>query len=136
MTIKDRVGQRQEGQDMLDGKGKYLLYWFFEGQIDPAMSFIDIVLAPDAYAGYHQHERHDSILYLLSGTVEHYQDGERRTLKPGDAVLVKSGHAHAVKNVGAEDSRVIEFFVVPTSEPLPSSLTTRLPLPEDISDWE
>jgi len=135
MTILDRVGQQQEHEDILGGKGRSLTYVFFEGQTNPAMFFADIVTEPGAYAGYHRHERHDTILYVLSGMAEHYQDGERCALKPGDAVLVKSGHAHAIKNIGDEDLRIIEFGAVPAEEGLPRSLGTRLPLPEELSDW-
>jgi len=135
MTIKDRVGQQQEGQDMVGGKGGYQLYWFFQGETDPSISFINILFQPGAYAGYHRHERHDTILYVLSGVAEHYQEGDLTTLNPGDAVLVRSGNAHAVKNIGDEDLRIIEFFAALTSEDLPSSPVASLPLPEAISDW-
>ena len=136
MTIKDRVGQRQEFQDALGGKGKVLNYSFFHGQIDPAMLFVDNVLQPGAYAGYHGHQGHECILYVVSGTADHFQEGDRCTLEAGDAILLKPGQAHAVKNTGDEDLRVLEFLVVPGGGLDLGSAITPSPLPEAISDWE
>jgi quercetin dioxygenase-like cupin family protein len=107
---------------------------FFQEEIDPSMFFAYMMLEPGAYAGYHQHDTHDSILYILSGTAEHYQDSERCMLEPGDAVLVKSGHPHAVKNIGDKGLEVLEFAAYPEGQHAPGA--TRLPLPEPIADWE
>jgi mannose-6-phosphate isomerase-like protein (cupin superfamily) len=135
MTIIDKVVQQDEGEGMLDGRGRYRAYLFFEGLIDPAEFLADLRCDPGAYAGYPSHAGHDSILYVLSGLGEHYQDGERCTLKPGDCVLVPSGTIHALKSIGYEDLRILEFAAVPAKEGLPRSSATQLPLPEAISGW-
>jgi quercetin dioxygenase-like cupin family protein len=135
MTIKDRVGQQFEHDGMLGGKGTALSYMFFQGQADPAMLFADIVVEPGAYAGHHRHQGHDCILYVVSGTADHFQEGDRRTLKPGDAVLLKSGDAHAVRNAGDEDLRVLEFAAVLGGELDLATDVIPSPLPDAISDW-
>ena len=132
MTIKDRVGQQREWPNLAGGKGMALFYLFFRGQLDPAATFGDIVFEPGAYAGYHRHEGHESILYVLAGRAENYQDGERCILEPGDALLTKSGQAHAVRNIGDGDLRLLEFNAAVAGEKRSGTL---LPLPEEISDW-
>jgi quercetin dioxygenase-like cupin family protein len=136
MTIKERIFQQREGEGMLDGKGKYVGCQFFQEDIDPTMLFAYMMFEPGAYAGYHQHDEHDSILYILSGTGEHYQDGERFTLECGDVVLVKSGHAHAVRNTGDRGLEAMEFLAHPGGEHPWGSTITSFSLPEAIADWE
>jgi quercetin dioxygenase-like cupin family protein len=138
MTIRDSVGQQSVFEDGLGGKGKGLGYTFFEGHIGSAMALYHFVVEPGSYAGYHRHEGSGSIMYVLSGTMEHFQEGERCTLKAGDAVLLKSGQAHAIRGIGDEGCRLLEFFyleVTGDNLDLGSTLTV-LPLPEAISDWE
>ena len=133
MTVKDRVGQQHESQGMLGGKGKTLSYVFFREQIDPAMLFADMVFEPGAYAGYHRHLGHESILYVVSGTADHFQEGDRCTLEPGDTILLKSGQAHAVRNAGDEDLRLLEFVAGLGGE---LGSAEKLPLPQEIADWQ
>jgi quercetin dioxygenase-like cupin family protein len=49
------------------------------------------------------------VLYLLSGTLEQWLEGEKRILSPGDAVFVNRGVVHASFNVGGVDAK---FLVV------------------------
>ena len=132
MTIKDKLAEQMEIQDMHDGKGKTLAYGFFQGKIDSSMMFFHMAVEPGAYAGYHRHEGNEEILYIVSGKAENFQDGERCTLEPGDAILVKSGQAHAIKNIGDEDLVVLGFGVSPGAR----GAVSNLPRPEEISDWE
>jgi quercetin dioxygenase-like cupin family protein len=138
MTIRDRVGQQQVFEDALGGNGKGLAYAFFQGQIGHAVSFAEYVSQPGSYAGYHRHKGSRSIMYVLSGKAEHFQEGERCTLEAGEAILVTSGQAHAIRNVGDEDCRLLEFFYleVPGDDHDLGSTLTPLPLPEAPSDWE
>ena len=135
MTIKDRFTPQLEGQDMLGGKGKWVARMLFQGEIAPTKACAHMILEPGTYAGYHQHHTQDSILYILSGTAEHYQDGERCILESGDAVLVKSGHPHAAKNIGDTELEVLEFLADPIGENPSGSSVTCLPLPDVLADW-
>jgi quercetin dioxygenase-like cupin family protein len=133
MAFSDSVGQQREWPTLAGGKGMALFYEFFEDQLDPAAAFIDIVFEPGAYAGYHRHEGHDSVLYVLSGKAENYQEGERYIVEAGAAMLTKSGQAHAVRNVGDGDLHLLEFNAAVGGQERSGTL---LPLPEEISDWE
>lgn len=132
MTIKDTLGQRTQKLNMHDGRGETQVYGFFQGQVDSSMGFWDLVVKPGAYVGYHRHDGSAEILYVASGEAENFQKGERCTLRPGDAILVKSGQAHALRNIGDEDLRFLGFLAVPGGE----SAVSNLPLPEAISGWE
>lgn len=133
MEFTDRVGKQKQWPNLAGGRGMARFYRFFEGQADPATMFGDIVLEPGAYAGYHRHEGHQSILYVLSGRAECYQEGERCILEPGEAILSKPGQAHAVRNIGDGGLRLLEFNAAVGGKNRDHSL---LPLPEALSDWE
>jgi len=131
MTIKDKVGKREIVQVMHDGRGEALVYRFF-AENDPSIGFFELVFRPGAYAGYHRHEGSEEILLVVSGKAENFQDGNRCILDPGDAILIKSGQAHAIRNAGDEDLKILGFFA-----PLKALASVEnLPLPDEISDWE
>jgi quercetin dioxygenase-like cupin family protein len=49
-------------------------------------------------------------IYVVSGTVEHWIEQERRTLGPGDSVFMPPEVVHATFNIGAEDAKVIAIL--------------------------
>jgi quercetin dioxygenase-like cupin family protein len=135
MIVKDSVGEQGVFRA---GKGEVLAYSFFEGQIGPAMSFAEYVSQPGMYSEYHRHEGSGSILYVLSGRAEYFQEGERCILEGGDTTLLKSGQAHAIRNIGDEALGVLEFLYleVPGGDVDLRSTITNLPFPDEISDWQ
>ena len=132
---KESIGVYTPVSGMRGGKGMTQAHVYFSDAIEPGMFFIQIVFEPGAYAGYHEHSGHDAILYVVSGKAESYHNGQREILGPGDAVLVKSGEAHATKNVGDADLTILEFCAVPAGAIDPSTDSRRLPLPDALSDW-
>jgi quercetin dioxygenase-like cupin family protein len=131
VIIRDRAVQ-------LSGTGKVRVHHFFEGEIGPAMVFSEYVVEPGGYGGYHRHDGSGNILYMLSGKLETFQDGELSVLGAGDAILVKSGQAHALRCIGDEPCRAVELtYLEVTGDDLDiDSTVTWLSLPEEISDWE
>ena len=109
MTIKDKVGKRETVREMHDGKGEALVYGFF-AENDPSIGFFELIFKPGAYAGYHRHHGSDEILLVISGKAENFQDGSRCILDPGHALLTKSGQAHAIRNAGDEDLKILGVF--------------------------
>ena len=131
MIIKDNVGKREIAYGAHDGRGESLWYRFF-AENDPSIGFFELVFKLGTYAGYHRHEGSEEILLVVSGKAENFQDGNRCILDPGDAILTKSGQAHAVRNAGDEDLKILGFFA-----PLEALASVEnLPLPDEISDWE
>lgn len=96
MIVSDRFGQH--GRPSGDEKLRW--YHYSKDDIGPAMAFGEYVLAPGKYAGYHRHDGSGSIIYILSGTLGTFQDGERCVMEAGDALLVKSGSSHTFKGLG------------------------------------
>lgn len=132
---KESIGEYTPVSGMRGGKGMTKAHVYFSGAREPGMFFVQIVFEPGAYAGYHTHSGHDAVLYVVSGKAESYHDGQRETLGPGDAVLVKSGQAHATKNMGDSDLTIVEFCAVPAGAIDSHTDSKRLPLPAALSDW-
>jgi quercetin dioxygenase-like cupin family protein len=133
MATIDRLGERTEMPNMHDGNGMTLAYSFFDGDIDKSTMFFDLVVKPRTYVGYHRHTGNEEILYIVSGKAENFQHGSRQVLEAGDAILIKSGESHAIRNVGAEDLRVLGFVATPGDG---IGAVENLPFPEAISDWD
>ena len=55
-------------------------------------------------------------------------------MEPGDAVLVKSGQAHAIRNPGDEDLRYLVLFAAVSDAERGS--VQNLALPKALSDWQ
>ena len=68
-----------------------------------------VTLGPGHGHDFHRHPRQEEVLYVLSGTVEQWIEGEKRTLTAGDAAFVDRGTVHASFNIGATDA---QFLVV------------------------
>jgi quercetin dioxygenase-like cupin family protein len=68
-----------------------------------------VTLAPGFGHDFHRHPGQEEMLYVLSGTVEQWIEGEKRTLAAGDAVFVSRGTVHASFNTGIDDAK---FLVV------------------------
>jgi quercetin dioxygenase-like cupin family protein len=68
-----------------------------------------VTLAPGCGHDFHKHPRQEEMLYVLSGTLEQWLEGEKRILNAGDAVFVQRGVVHASFNTGPGDTK---FLVV------------------------
>ena len=60
--------------------------------------------------GFHYHADQEELIYVVSGTVEHWIEREKRILGPGDSVFMPPGIVHATFNVGAEDAKVVAIL--------------------------
>ena len=58
---------------------------------------------------FHYHADQEELIYVVSGTVEHWIEQERRILGPGDSVFMPPNVVHATFNVGAEAPRLLLF---------------------------
>lgn len=77
------------------------------GSVQIAMVLVE--LAPGHGHNFHLHPRQEEVLYLLSGEIEQWLEGERRMLRAGDSAFVGRGIVHASFNSGTETAT---FLVV------------------------
>jgi quercetin dioxygenase-like cupin family protein len=59
---------------------------------------------------FHYHADQEELIYVVSGTVEHWIEQEKRILGPGDSVFMPPGVVHATFNIGAEDAKVVAIL--------------------------
>ena len=57
-----------------------------------------ITLAPGESIGTHPHEPNAEAYYIISGEATVTENGEARTLKPGDAEFCAGGSTHSIAN--------------------------------------
>ena len=74
------------------------------------LTIIDGNIFSDKGHNFHYHPNQEEILYVVSGTIEQWLEGERRTLGPGDSIFIPPGVVHASFAVGAEGARVLAIF--------------------------
>jgi quercetin dioxygenase-like cupin family protein len=75
---------------------------------DEAATLLGLELAPGAGAGPHVHTLEDETIAVLAGRLA-VDDGTRRELAPGDAVVLRRGTRHAFANAGDEPVRAHVF---------------------------
>jgi quercetin dioxygenase-like cupin family protein len=49
---------------------------------------------------FHDHADQAELIYVVSGTLDHWIEQEKRTLSPGDSVFMPAGIVHATFNTG------------------------------------
>jgi len=82
-----------------------LTYRPFWGQ-NLLFSLVD--LEPNTVIPPHHHP-HEQGTYLLQGELEMNLDGERRTMRPGDLVIIPGGMEHSVI-VGPQPVQLLDIF--------------------------
>ena len=90
---------------MRDGKGSVEIRHIFtqDELTGKCRLFARVTLGPGCSIGTHTHDREEEIYYILSGAATVDDNGNVRTLRPGDAVLTGNGAYHSIENTGTED---------------------------------
>ena len=65
-----------------------------------AQSLAEASLEPDGATERHFHRQSEEIYFMLEGTGEMELDGDRRTVQPGDAILIPPGAWHQIRSGG------------------------------------
>jgi quercetin dioxygenase-like cupin family protein len=74
------------------------------------LTVIEGTFLPGKGHSFHYHADQEELIYLVSGTLEHWIEQEKRTLRPGDSVFMPAGVVHATFNTSAEDAKVIAIL--------------------------
>ena len=70
------------------------------------ITVIEGTFFPGKGHSFHYHADQEELIYVLSGTLEHWIEQEKRILRAGDSVFMPAGIVHATFNAGPEDARV------------------------------
>lgn len=62
--------------------------------------FTKITLEPGASIGYHLHTQEEDIYYILAGIASVNDNGDIRTVYPGEVVYTSDGDSHSIANNG------------------------------------
>jgi mannose-6-phosphate isomerase-like protein (cupin superfamily) len=70
-------------------------------------SLAEATLEPDEATQRHYHARTEEIYFILEGSGRMEVDGDARTVRPGDAVLIPPGARHRLENTGGSELRIL-----------------------------
>ena len=85
----------------------------WEDDFDTLISFVhEVRIPPGVVIGPHRHFDNEEVYVIVQGEGEMTVDGETEKIKPGDAVLTKSGSVHSFTNSGPNDALLIVFEAV------------------------
>lgn len=69
----------------------------------------ELVITPGAHISYHRHKQRTEIWIFTEGTGEVITDGETRSVRSGDVVVIRAGTKHAVK--GMTELHIVEVQI-------------------------
>ncbi|MBX5474816.1 MAG: cupin domain-containing protein, partial [Thermoleophilia bacterium] len=72
-----------------------------------AQSLAEATLEPGQATRRHYHRRSEEIYVVTAGSGELEVDGERRRVRPGDAILIPPGAWHTLENDGPSELRIL-----------------------------
>jgi mannose-6-phosphate isomerase-like protein (cupin superfamily) len=96
----DQVAKHEPGTH--NGGGQTVGYSFFSKVPNLKLVFRKRAFKPGSGVGHHV-QKEDEIYYVLSGRGTMVLDGKTVDIKPGTAVLTRTGSSHSLKQVGEED---------------------------------
>ena len=70
-------------------------------------SLAEATLEPDQATERHYHRASEEIYVVVKGSGLLEVDGERRTVRPGDAILIPPGAWHTLENNGTSELRIL-----------------------------
>jgi mannose-6-phosphate isomerase-like protein (cupin superfamily) len=70
-------------------------------------SLAEATLEPDQATERHYHRSTEEIYFVLKGSGRMEVDGDTRTVRPGDAVLIPPGAWHTLENNGSSELRIL-----------------------------
>jgi mannose-6-phosphate isomerase-like protein (cupin superfamily) len=72
-----------------------------------AQSLAEATLEPDQATERHHHRATEEIYFVLKGSGRMEVDGDMRTVRPGDAILIPPGAWHTLDNNGSSELRIL-----------------------------
>ncbi|MCD8021349.1 MAG: cupin domain-containing protein [Clostridiales bacterium] len=100
-------------EHMRDGDGTVEITNFATAEElnDKGRLFAKITLKPGCGIGYHVHEKDSEIFYIMKGTAEYSDNGEKKTVTAGDVTVCPAGTGHSITNTTDEIVELIAVIV-------------------------
>ncbi|MEG0780828.1 MAG: cupin domain-containing protein [Oscillospiraceae bacterium] len=76
-----------------------------------ARLFASVTLHPGCSIGWHVHEKETEFYYILKGTATVSDNGEEKTMLPGDVMKTGDGAGHSIENRTTEDLDFVALIV-------------------------
>ncbi len=98
-----------------------------------AYSLVEITTAPGAGTPPHRQNADEELFYVLEGSYEFLHHDRQVTAGPGDHVLIQRGQAHAFRNIGSTNARMLiinspggfhENFFIEAGDAIDAAFTT------------
>lgn len=70
-----------------------------------------MTVEPGCSIGEHPHGPDAELYYMLEGTLEAWDDGEKIVLNPGDAMFTAQDKTHAVRNVSDKPAKMLAVVI-------------------------
>lgn len=83
--------------------------WFSRPELTATkhLVIIEVDLQPGCGHDFHKHPEQEESIYVLSGKIEQWLEGEKQVLNPGDAIYIGTGIVHASFNVFDEPAKLL-----------------------------
>ncbi|KQR66924.1 cupin domain-containing protein [Pedobacter sp. Leaf176] len=91
------------------GGGETIGYNFFGDSRNLKTAFRKRILKPGSSIGYHL-QKEDEIYYVISGNGMMQMNGKTFPVKPGDAILTRSGSSHGIKPNADNDLTILIVY--------------------------
>ncbi len=105
--------EREVRERMRDGAGSIeILHVFKKEELGGrARLFARLILKPGCSIGWHVHEGEEEIFYIISGAARVDDNGVKKDVGPGDAVLTGGGAGHSIENTGRETVELLAVIL-------------------------
>lgn len=100
---------RKEATGPHQGGGESIGYSFFEDAPGYHTAFRKRVLKPGSSIGYHM-QKEDEVYYVIEGKGEMKINGEVYPVKPGDAILTRTGSSHGITPLEGNELVIIIVY--------------------------
>lgn len=74
--------------------------------------YAKVTIPAGSVLGYHEHHNEGESYFVLSGEAIYDDDGEKRTILPGDSTWTGSGHGHGVDNSKGKEDFVFMALII------------------------
>ena len=92
-------------KNMRGGTGEVTIrHYFNKDEINASCRLCaQLVLAPGAGIGLHEHTNEDEVFIIQQGEAMVTDEGKEIKLQAGDSILTGNGASHAIKNIGNDN---------------------------------